>query len=304
MDELQLSIIVAFKNMRREAPRTLHTLSSKYQLDVQADDYEVIAVDIASEPPMDQGEVESYGKNFYLTYTADNPSPAKGINTAARQARGKAIAICIDGARMLSPGIIGHTLRALKAFRNPVVATLAWHLGPAIQNKSMMHGYNQQEEDMLLASVDWTSNGYELFRISTLAGSSSQGFFCPISESNFITVRRELWEEIEGLDERFQSPGGGLVNLDYYKRACREDTELVAILGEGTFHQFHGGVATNVPKEKHPWATFENEYKKLRGYSYRSPSPKTFYIGGAPPQVAPFLTHSAARLSAHTESLK
>jgi hypothetical protein len=299
MNEVQLSIIVGFKNMHREAPRTLHTLSSKYQLDVRADEYEVIAVDIASEPPMKREEIESYGENFHLLYAADSPSPAKGINAAARQSKGKAIAVCIDGARMLSPGIIGHTLRALRAFKNPVVATLAWHLGPDIQNKSMIHGYNQKEEDLLLASIDWAGNGYELFRIATLAGSSSQGFFCPISESNFVTVSRELWEEIGGLDERFQSPGGGLVNLDYYKQACREGAELVVILGEGTFHQFHGGVATNVPRDRHPWTTFENEYKLLRGYPFRPTSMRTFYIGGAPPQVAPFLSHSAARMSAH-----
>ena len=40
-------------------------------------------------------------------------------------------------------------------------------------------------------------------------------------------------------------PGGGLVNLDFYTRASlRSDVELVQILGEGTFHQFHGGAMT------------------------------------------------------------
>ena len=32
-------------------------------------------------------------------------------------------------------------------------------------------------------------------------------------------MRRELWDEIGGMDERFQLPGGGLVNLDLFSRA-------------------------------------------------------------------------------------
>jgi hypothetical protein len=42
---MMLSVIVVFRDMAREAPRTLFTLSPQYQCGVDSDDYEVIAVD-------------------------------------------------------------------------------------------------------------------------------------------------------------------------------------------------------------------------------------------------------------------
>ena len=41
--------------------------------------------------------------------------------------------------------------------------------------RSVPLGYDQQEEDRLLDSVDWTHDGYRLFDISVLAGSSAGG---------------------------------------------------------------------------------------------------------------------------------
>jgi len=49
---MKLSIVVIFHNMRREAQRTLHSLSKAYQRNVDDLDYEVIAIDNASERPM------------------------------------------------------------------------------------------------------------------------------------------------------------------------------------------------------------------------------------------------------------
>lgn len=295
---MRLSIITAFRNMQREAPRTLFTLSPEYQQNVAPDDYEVIAVDIGSTPPLnDTCPIEQFGKNFRLFRTMDNPSPAAAINEAARQAEGKAIAVCIDGARMLSPGVVRYTIDALQMRENPLVATLAWHLGTSIQNISMESGYDQVEEDRLLNTVDWKNDGYELFRISSLAGSSRNGYFLPISESNFATVNRNLWEELGGLEEKFQSPGGGFVNLDFYRKACETCSELIILLGEGTFHQFHGGVATNVPLSKHPGKIFRQEYIQIRGRSFQPPTKRAIYLGGLCLQALPFLSLSVTRAS-------
>ncbi len=280
--------------MEREAPRTLYTLSSAYQRDVAPDDYEVIAVDIGSTPPLNEScPIEQFGRNFRSFRAKDEPSPATAINAAAKQAEGKAIAVCIDGARMLSPGVVRHTIDALLVREHPIVATLAWHLGPGIQNISMENGYNQAEEDRLLSTVDWKRDGYELFRIATLAGSSGRGFFLPITESNFVTVTSATWERIGGLEEKFRSPGGGLVNLDFYREACELCSDLIIILGEGTFHQFHGGVATNVPMREHPWQTFEQEYVHIRGKAFRPPAKQAMYLGGLTSQILPFVSLSA-----------
>jgi glycosyltransferase involved in cell wall biosynthesis len=287
-----LSVIVAFHNMTREAPRTLFTLSPGYQQDVTHADYEVLAVDVGSREPLDQDFVVEFGPNFRLHRAPPAPSPAAAINQAARLAMGDAIAVCIDGARMLSPGIIRLMLAAFRAFPDPIVATLAWHLGPKLQNESMLDGYDQAFEDRLLETVDWRADGYELFRISCLAGSSRRGWFYPIAESNCLSVKRTAWERLGGLDERFVSPGGGFVNLDYYREACEQLDQLVILLGEGTFHQFHGGVATNVPMASHPGLAFQEEYLAIRGRPYALPTRQANYLGGFAPQAAPFLAAS------------
>lgn len=289
-----LSLIVVFHDMAREAPRTLETLAPAYQRDVTPDDYEVIAVDAGSSVPLDDGLVAAICPVARLLRTPPAPSPAAAVNVAARQATGEAIALCIDGARMLSPGIVAGMLAGLRMFADPVVATLAWHLGPKVQNESILEGYDKAAEDLLLASVDWRADGYELFRIATLAASSGGGWFRPLSESNCLAVPRGAWEALGGLDERFTSPGGGLVNLDFYRRACDRAEELVLLLGEGTFHQVHGGVATNTPWDRHPLAAFAAEYEAIRGTPFTPPCRDATYLGGMPRQALPFLQHSLA----------
>ena len=279
-----LTVIVVFHNMEREAPRTLFTLSTEYQRGVCPEDYEVIAVDVGSSTPLNEGFVKSFGENFRLVRSPAAPSPVMAVNRAAALARGAVIALCIDGARMLSPRILRHILDAFKIYNNPVVATLAYHLGPKIQNESMLDGYNQATEDVLLNTVDWRSDGYELFRISSLAGSSQNGYFLPIAESNCIAVSKQAWASLGGLHEGFVSPGGGLVNLDFYHEACLHLDPLVILLGEGTFHQFHCGVATNVPWEQHPRDAFNIEYTAIRGEAFAILEKNAIYLGGIPPQ--------------------
>lgn len=292
MHAFPLSLIVVFHDMAREAPRTLHTLSAAYQQGVTPADYEVIVVDAGSPSPLPGDLVARQGPNFRLIRTPPAPSPAAAVNRAARTATGRSIALCIDGARMLSPGIIAGMLAGLRMFAAPVVATLAWHLGPKGQNESIMEGYDQAEEDRLLDTVDWQVDGYELFRVAALAASSAKGWFGPLNESNCLAVTRSTWEALGGLDERFQSLGGGLVNLDFYRRACDRASDLVILLGEGTFHQVHGGVATNAPPERHPWQVFHDEYLAIRGTAFAPPTREAIYVGRWTPQALPFLTRS------------
>ena len=52
-------------------------------------------------------------------------------------------------------------------------------------------GYDQAAEDELLAGIDWREDGYRLFDVSVLNGSSAWGWFEPIAESSALFLRRE-----------------------------------------------------------------------------------------------------------------
>lgn len=85
--------------MAREAPRTLFTLSTGFQRGVSAADYEVLAVDVGSTEPLDPDAMAAFGPHFRLLRAPAAPSPAAAMNHAVQEARGGAIAVCIDGAR-------------------------------------------------------------------------------------------------------------------------------------------------------------------------------------------------------------
>lgn len=293
-----LSIIMICHNMRREAPRTLFSMSRYYQRGVEDLEYEVLVVDNGSSEPLSDVEVRRYGPEFkYWYYPTSSHSPVSAINAAVKKTSGRHVAICIDGARIISPGMLRHIDLATRLSERAIITSLAWHLGDKIQKISMLSGYDQNVEDRLLDSVDWKADGYELFSISCLAKSSGDGWFQPIAESSCIAVSRELYKELNGFDERFTTPGGGYAALDFYKRACdAESTDLINLLGEGTFHQFHGGIATNSRPEVHPGKLFAEEYRELRGANYRKPTRTPLYLGRLPRAAWPFLRLSADRL--------
>lgn len=288
-NSLQLSVVVLAYNMARELPRTLFTLSDSYQQGVSANQYEVIVIDNGSDIVVRPEDVISFGPQFKLLRREGCSSPAAAINEAVTYCRGEAIMVCIDGARMLSPGIINSTLRLLSAYESPVIATLAWHLGSKPQYESILDGYSQDVEDSLLASIDWRQDGYDLFKISCLAGSSSKGWLRPMNESNCLSMRRHTFDLLKGLDVSFQMAGGGMVNLDFYKRACEQTDALIVLLGEGTFHQFHNGVATNNPKIRDLVTSFEAEYQAIRGQAYTPPQTHAILHGQVPDQCLPFI---------------
>ena len=90
-------------------------------------------------------------------------------------------------------------------------------------------------------------------------------------------------------------PAGGCANIDFYGRACqRDDLELVILLGEGTFHQVHGGVTTNAALDDDLSQYFE-EYKRIRGEPYRIVPKTAHYLGHVPFEAREFVQQSANR---------
>lgn len=291
-----LSVVVVCYNMQREAPRTLYSLSTKYQQDVDEHDYEVIVIDNNSETPLGSSTVESFGSNFRYSYLdSGSKSPVDAVNLGVSCARGDSIGILIDGARIASPGLVRDALSSLRLFDRSFVSTLSWHLGSEVQFVSVPKGYSRQEEDRLLNSIDWRRDGYRLFEISCFSRSCQNGFFRPISESNAVFCSRKYYELIGGYDGRFNLPGGGYANHDFYKRGV-DSTEggHVILLGEGTFHQHHGGITTSSRSDdvRTLLKSFRDQYKALRGQPYSAPYSEPYYYGPIRNRVLPFIKQS------------
>jgi hypothetical protein len=86
--------------MRREARRTLHSLSAAYQTGVDSSEYEVIAIDNGSALPLSEQEVQNHGPNFqYHFFSTDSVSPVDAVNAGVKMATGEYISVIVDGAR-------------------------------------------------------------------------------------------------------------------------------------------------------------------------------------------------------------
>ena len=286
---IALSVVVVVYNMRREAARTLRSLAG--QTGIDPDEYEVLVVENGSSDPLDPAQVGACGPQFrYLPYAEANASPAGAVNFGLRHAAGEWVAVMIDGARLASPGLLQTAMAAARLGARTVIATTGWHLGPESQQQSILHGYTPEREDAALAAIGWPETaGYRLFEISSPAHSAREGIFRLPYESNFLCLRAAvLRDELGGCDERFDLPGGGLVNHDLFRRACDlPEVEIVLLLGEGTFHQLHGGISTNpVGAPRDLGARWQRQYRQLRGETFTKSARQPRLFGHVPPELA------------------
>ena len=117
-------MVVVFYDMAREAKRTLQSLSRSYQRDIDGVTYEVIVVDNGShtEQRLDPIDVAAYGPEFRLITLEDAPaSPTTALNRGIAETSGTAVALMIDGAHVLTPGVFRHALGAMQTYDPAVV---------------------------------------------------------------------------------------------------------------------------------------------------------------------------------------
>lgn len=267
-----LSVVVVHYRIPREFPRTLRSLLVPYQRDIAARDYEIIVVDNGSDHLPDVAAARETGVAVEVISVDDpTPSPSRAVNLGLRAAMGGVIGVFVDGARLASPRLLRTALEAASFHERTVVGSRGRYLGPDFQRDSIGDGYDKEVEDALLDSIDWERNGYALFDVSVFDESSGPSWFAPVAESNGLFMSRSMWNELGGYSEEFVSPGGGFVNLDTWRRACELPGAVPVLLaGEATFHQLHGGVATNSPKSS--TIPMRAEYERIRGRPYASPT--------------------------------
>ena len=290
----RVSIVIISYNMAREVPRTVLSFLPPHQKNIRNEDIEIIVLENGSSAPVPEDVRSSWPDNVrYVEIENPRPSPANALNYGVSLARGEIVCPVIDGARMASPGLVATALKALGYSEKSFAATIGFHLGSKLQQHAVNEGYNQQVEDELIRSINWPEDGYRLFEICAPAGSSRAAWFGMIAESNAPFLRKSLYESVGGYDERFDIPGGGLVNLDFLNRIVdMPDTDYMLIIGEATFHQFHGGVTTSrhvqlkEPDGETTWAKYARQYEEIRGESYRHPARRPILFGTFPPQAA------------------
>jgi hypothetical protein len=293
-----LSIIVIAYDMPRQALNTLKSLAADYQQNVIADDYEVILVENRSSRNMDQAAIAALPGNFrYFLREEPGVSPAAAINFGFARARGRFIGLMIDGARMVTPGVIENVLMAFKITPEAMVAVPGYHLGEHEQQFHLSRGYNEAVEQQLLAQIDWQRNGYNLFDISCLSGANPNGVFHPFMECNCLFASAQVFQEIGHADERFDLPGGGAINLYLYRKvAMHPRTRAFMLAGEGSFHQLHGGVTTSEVAERELVLGRQSaQLTELLGQPFRSPTVEPILLGKVPPQAFRYLGHSVQR---------
>ncbi len=285
----RLSVVVIAHEMAREIPRTLRTLSARMQKDISTDDYEIIIVDNGSTDTSGFASwVETTPNARVISLPAGNVSPCHAVNIGLAAAKADQIGVFIDGARMASPGMLSRALDQLNTDPNAIVGTFGFHLGHEVQADAVQSGYDASAEDALLENSGWEDDGYRLFDVSVFAKSSGKGWKVLPSEANAVFMHKKLWIELDGFEERFRSPGGGLANLDLWKRACEKPGVTIhMLLGEGTFHQIHGGVSSNAPVSKRP--AFDAEYETIRKAPYRRPDVPANFVGSERETAKPVL---------------
>ena len=293
-----LSIIVIAYDMPRQALNTLKSLAPDYQQNVAADDYEVIVVENRSKRNMDAEAIAAQPGNFrYFLRDEQGVSPAAAINFGFAQARGQFIGLMIDGARMVTPGVIEHVLMAFKITQNALVAVPGYNLGEHEQQFHLARDYSEEKEQSLLQGIDWHTNGYRLFDISCLSGANPNGVFHPLMECNCLFMSAQNFRDIDQADERFDLPGGGALNLYLYRQvALHPSTRLFLLAGEGSFHQLQGGVTTSEKAQRETILERQRlQLNQLLGYTFTSPKIEPVLLGKIRQPAMRYLKQSVER---------
>ena len=155
-----ISIVLILYDMPGQARNTIRSLLPDYQLDVSPGDYEVIIVENESDNMLPQGFIHSLPSNFrYHSRTETGTSPVYAVQFGAALARGDNVCLMIDGARLLTPGVVKNILLGHQMSPSAVVTVPGYHLGRELQQEAVASGYGVEEERRLMRSIAWPEDG-------------------------------------------------------------------------------------------------------------------------------------------------
>ena len=221
-DAIDLSVVVVFYNMRREAARTLHSLSRAYQQGIDDLDYEVIVVENGSHAD------QRLGEEFVRELRAGVPlhRPRRGRHAVAGRraeprhrapAAARRLALMIDGAHVLTPGVLQlRHGRAADATNRRSSRPSSGTSARASRATRSTTATTRSTRTSCSGTIDWPRDGYRLFEIGHFIG--DRDWFDGVWESNCLFVPATLLEQVGGFDESFSMPGGGYANLELYER--------------------------------------------------------------------------------------
>lgn len=268
--------------MPRQAMNTLYSLSALHQKNIEKDEYEVIVVENSSSNQLNEAHVLGLKGNFhYFLREESSQSPVDAINFAYQQCQGDMIGLIIDGAQMVTPRVLEYSKMAHLMNPHALVTIPAYHLGE-VEQKDLTPGEDHENTERLkLQQLNWRENGYRLFQYACFAPSNNRGYFQPMQESSCLFCHRDDFEAIGQADERFNLPGGGSINLHIYRSlGILKTTQLFALPGEGTFHQFHGGVTTsNIEKRQELITQFRQQIDDIWQGKFQSLTQEPTLLG-------------------------
>ena len=276
-----ITFVIAAYNIPRQLRRTLASCSPAYQ-GVAAEQLEVIVVDNGSEPPVSHADLTDYPWVSQVLRVDDDPSPVRALNLGIKAARFPMIALLIDGAHMLSPGICKLSQSLLAIAARPVINIPQYMLGDVSQSIRHEDEDPYDVEERLLKEADWPNNGYALFDHCTLPGEDILKHAMEAGESNCLITTREVLEDCGGYDERFDEAGAGLANIEFFERLAHDPSnEFVTFPGEGSFHQDHHGTTTALTPEERArrLVQYREKYQQVTGDQFFAMYRHAFYFG-------------------------
>lgn len=295
----KLSFVVVVYNMPRQAMNTLFSLSAKYQRNITEEDYEILVVENQSDNNLTSEKISELGNNFrYFLRQETSQSPVGAINFGLAQAKADHICLMVDGARMLTPRVVEYALMAIHTNANALIAVPGYSLGWQDQHHHIDAQYGEAQEIALLNACQWQHNGYRLFDIATISGANPNGFMNPLMECNCVIASAGHFAAIGGANSDFQLPGGGSINLHMFRQLglLPESTPYFLMAGEGSFHQYHGGITTS---QWHDLAeVLESHRKQLHSYwggHFHSLRREPLLLGSATSHAQRFLKFSSQK---------